>query len=107
MADNCLKIQQFLKVNFDKGRGRQKPLIVVLHIIGLPGKTAETAIARFQNPKEEVSAHYICKRNGEIIQLVREEDNAWCNGIVINPANPLVKMYFKQNVSINQISINI
>ena len=96
-----------LAVNHDKGRGGQKPLAVVLHIIGLPGVTGASAYAHFSNPNNEVSAHYIVLRNGVIWRLVNESDTAWCNGQVVNPTNDLVKMYYKKGISINQITVSI
>jgi N-acetyl-anhydromuramyl-L-alanine amidase AmpD len=38
------------------------------------------------NPKSEASAHYIISRTGRIVQLVKNEDRAWANGIVQKPS---------------------
>ena len=93
--------------NYKKGRGEQKPLIVVIHRISLPGLTAESALQRFTNPNEEVSSHAICKYDGTIINIVNDEDTAYCNGKVVNPRSSLVKMFFQKGVSINEISLSL
>lgn len=102
-------IQKPLSVNFEVGRGGRKPLFVVIHCIGLPGVTAESAIQRFTDPKEEVSSHYIIKRDGTILQLVSEEYTAWANGQIGNniPIANIAAMYYRLGVSLNQISISI
>ena len=38
-----------------------------------------------QNPKSQVSAHYLVLRNGRILQLVKDEDTAWHAGAVTKP----------------------
>lgn len=54
------------------------PSYVILHtMVG----TWESANARFQNPAEEVSAHYGVGYDGTIYQWVHEEDDAWHAGI--------------------------
>src|SRR3990167_1359566 len=95
------------KTNYKKGRGEQKPLILVIHRISLPGLTAGSAISRFTDPKQEVSSHAICKYDGTIINLVRDSDTAFCNGVVVNPKSSLVKMYFQKGISINEISLSL
>jgi uncharacterized repeat protein (TIGR02543 family) len=42
--------------------------------------TTATAVQRFQNPAELVSAHYIISRDGSIIQLVKNKDIAFAAG---------------------------
>lgn len=39
-----------------------------------------SAIAEFQNPATQKSAHYIVGRNGTIVQMVRDESTAWHSG---------------------------
>lgn len=36
-------------VNFEKGRGGHNPVLVVIHIVGLPGITAQSAYQHFNN----------------------------------------------------------
>jgi N-acetyl-anhydromuramyl-L-alanine amidase AmpD len=57
---------------------------IVIHITD-GGPNIESTIRWFQNPVKdglplEVSAHYIVGRNGEIVQMVRENDLAWHAG---------------------------
>ena len=96
-------------INYSKGRGGKKPLFLVIHIIGLPGITAESAYAHFSNPNTEVSAHYIVKKNGEVWNLVKEEDTAFANGQIGKnfPKANIAAMYYKLGISLNATSISI
>src|SRR5690348_464438 len=60
---------------------------VVIHTT--EGTTAST-VARFQDPSQVVSAHYIVSRDGSIIQMVRDQDVAYAAGNI-----------FYNNASIN------
>ena len=106
--------QKLISVNFEKGRGGQHPQIIVEHIIGLPGVTAESAYQHFSNPASEVSAHYIIKRTGEIWQCVKDEDTSWGagsvsyqNGAAIPPTNFIAREHWKKGGRINQIALSI
>lgn len=107
-------IPKFLYPNFEKGRGGKHPELIVEHIIGLPGVTAESAYQHFSNPASEVSAHYIIKRTGEIWQCVRDEDTSWANGSIsyrngvpLLPTNSIAKRAYQTGVRINQIALSI
>ena len=107
-------ISKLLKTNFEKGRGGHIPMIIVEHIIGLPGITAESAYQHFSNPYSEVSAHYIIKRTGEIWQSVLDSDTAWANGSIsyrngvpLLPTNPIAQKCWQKGERINQISLSI
>lgn len=74
--------------NFQVGRAGKPILYVVLHsIVG----SAASAIAAFKNPARIASSTYIVAWNGEVTQMVREEDTPYTNG----------------NFDINQKSITI
>jgi N-acetyl-anhydromuramyl-L-alanine amidase AmpD len=68
--------------NYTPGRGGRAPLAIVDHITaGLyPG-----ALNWMQNPAAKASTHYLVLQNGRILQLVREQDTAWANGIANRP----------------------
>ena len=100
-------IQKPLKVNFIKGRGNRKPLVVVLHIVGKPGISAQSAYETFLNPKAERSSHYLTCKNGDIWQFVQESDMAWTQGIVNNPSSEIIKSHLAIGVNPNQIAISI
>jgi len=107
-------IPKFLNVNYEKGRGGQHPNLIVIHIIGMPGYSAESAYSHFLNPASEVSAHYIIKRTGEVWQCVRDEDTAWSNGSIgykngvpILPDNFIAMDTYLKGIRINQISLSI
>lgn len=94
-------------VNFEKGRGKEHPEFLVVHIVGAPGVSAKSAEQHFFNPKSGVSSHYLTCRNGDVIQFVRDEDTAYGNGIVWNPSNALIKEKYLKGIRINQISLSI
>ncbi len=107
-------IQKPIWTNYEKGRGEKHPELIVIHIIALPGITAESAYEHFSNSKSEVSAHYIIKRTGEIWQCILDSDTAWANGSIsfkngkpILPTNPIARRAWQTGVRINQISLSI
>lgn len=55
----------------------QKIEYVILHFTEMPFKEA---FARLCDKASEVSAHYLIKENGEIFQLVKDENVAWHAG---------------------------
>lgn len=81
--------------NFWKGRHDYKPIAIVLHICE---GTEEGTVAWFQNPKSDVSAHYLVCKNGHIINFVPEENTAWHAGYVYNPTWKLIKNKINPNL---------
>lgn len=55
--------------------------ILVLHYTGM--ETAEAAIERLCDPDAQVSAHYVVKEDGAVLQLVDEENRAWHAGVSV------------------------
>ena len=79
--------------NFDE---RQLPVsMIVLHYTGMPD--AEGALNRLTSPDSRVSAHYLVKEDGEVIQLVDEEKRAWHAG----------KSYWRGITDVNSASVGI
>ena len=79
--------------NFDE---RKLPVsMIVLHYTGMPD--AEGALDRLTSPEAKVSAHYLVKEDGEIIQLVDEEKRAWHAG----------KGYWRGITDVNSASVGI
>ena len=79
--------------NFDE---RKLPVsMIVLHYTGMPD--AEGALARLTSPEAKVSAHYMVKEDGEVIQLVDEEHRAWHAG----------KAYWRGITDVNSASVGI
>ncbi len=60
-------------------RVKNKIKFIIIHYTGM--KKESTAIKRLQDPKSKVSAHYLIKRNGEIINLVPDLFEAWHAGV--------------------------
>jgi N-acetylmuramoyl-L-alanine amidase len=58
--------------------GAKIEAIVLHHTAG--GGTAEDTGRRFQDPKAEVSSHYIVDKEGTIVQPMEDRDRAWHAG---------------------------
>jgi N-acetylmuramoyl-L-alanine amidase len=68
-------IKKFIHSPNYSSRNGVKIDMVVMHFTD--GPTARGAIDRFLNQSEQVSAHYIIDRNGDIYQMVADDDKAW------------------------------
>jgi len=64
--------------NYGDRRGGRTPDMIVLHYTGMPD--AEVAIRRLTVAGTEVSAHYIVREDGRIIQCIPELLRAWHAG---------------------------
>ena len=69
--------------NFTKGRSGHKPEAVVIHITDGNGKGA---VEWLKNPASKVSTHYVVLEDGNIVQMVKEEDTAWHTGKLFSPS---------------------
>lgn len=67
--------------NFSVGNSGRKAAVLHLTEGNAPG-----VIARFQNPAQRVSSHFLAKRDGAIIQFVSVIDSAYANGASWNPS---------------------
>ena len=73
-----LRIKEFIRSpNFDI---RQRGVDIDTVVIHFTTNTLQSAINTFKNPAEEVSAHYVIGKNGDIIQMVKDLDRAWHAG---------------------------
>lgn len=69
--------------------GRDKPVsAIILHFTG--GATLEGSVRWFQNKLAKVSAHYVVGRDGNIVQMVLEQDTAWHAGRSLLYGDPAV-----------------
>lgn len=75
--------------------------MVLLHYTGMPAAhgldTAERAIRWLQDPRSEVSAHYVVAEDGRVTQLVAEAARAWHAG----------RSFWQGESDINSVSIGI
>jgi N-acetylmuramoyl-L-alanine amidase len=72
-----MKIIQHPSPNFNE---RKAPLdMLVLHYTGM--ETGDAALDRMCDEAASVSAHYMIRENGEVVQLVPEEKRAWHAGV--------------------------
>lgn len=53
--------------------------MLVLHYTGM--ETGDAALERMCDPASEVSAHYMIRENGDVVQLVGEDKRAWHAGV--------------------------
>lgn len=75
MASNQI-IEDFTAVNFTSGGLKEVRGIVIHSMDGFHKGT----ISWFRNPQSGASAHYLISKEGEIRQMVREQDMAWHAG---------------------------
>jgi len=77
------KIEWVGSPNFWAGRKGKKIKAIVNHITAglMPG-----TLSWMQNPDAQASANYLVTRDGRILQLVKNEDTAWANGVVNKPS---------------------
>ncbi|PTX54138.1 N-acetylmuramoyl-L-alanine amidase [Litoreibacter ponti] len=64
--------------NFGDRKDGARPELVVLHYTAM--SDCEAACRALSNPETEVSAHYLIREDGHVIQLVEEEKRAWHAG---------------------------
>ena len=75
-----LKMATSYSPNFNlPKRVKNRIRFIIIHYTGMKKESA--AIKRLQDPKSKVSAHYLIKRNGEIINLVPDLFEAWHAGV--------------------------
>lgn len=81
--------------NKEIGRRGYKPEAIVIHITQ---GNFDGANSWLRNPKAQVSAHFLTKRDGYIEQLVAVDNTAWHAGIVKNPKWSLLKKGINPNL---------
>lgn len=64
--------------NFGPRRDGLKPELVVIHYTAM--ESAEAALARLCDPQAEVSAHYLIGKQGQLWQMVEQDQRAWHAG---------------------------
>lgn len=89
-----MQIIQKPSPNFDSRDGQSVDMLV-LHYTGM--QSAEAALARLCDATAKVSAHYMVSEDGNIFQLVDENNRAWHAGV----------SYWRGNSNINQRSVGI
>jgi N-acetylmuramoyl-L-alanine amidase len=87
------KIIQTPSPNFD-ARGLPVSMLV-LHYTGM--LDAASAIARLTDAEAKVSAHYLVAEDGQVVQMVDEDDRAWHAG----------KSYWRGIADVNSASVGI
>jgi N-acetylmuramoyl-L-alanine amidase len=64
--------------NFGPRRDDATPSLIVLHYTAMSG--AQAALQRLCDPQAEVSAHYLISAQGDVHQMVEEDQRAWHAG---------------------------
>ena len=68
-------IKAFIASPFFSSRNGERIRRIVMHYT--TSRNVDGTIAWFQDPRAQVSAHYVIGRDGEIYQMVRDSDKAW------------------------------
>ena len=89
------KVIKMASPNKDSRGGADIDTIVMHHTAG--GGTAQDVGRHFQDPKAEVSSHYIVDKKGTIVQPVEDKERSWHAG----------KSVFKGRKDVNDFSIGI
>ena len=91
-----MKIKFIVSPNFTARKSR-KIRYVIIHYTGM--RTAQASIKRLKSRKHQVSCHYLIDNNGEIVQMVKDQDIAWHAGVSYWDG--------KRNINNNSIGIEI
>ena len=90
------KINRYYSPNFSTPkRSKKKIKFIILHYTGM--KTESSVLQRLCDENSKVSAHYLIKKNGDLINLVPELYEAWHAG----------KSTWKKTAHLNKYSIGI
>ncbi len=73
-----MSIRRRLSPNCDARPAAARPRLLIFHYTGM--KTEEAALAQLCNASSRVSAHYFVSAQGEVWQLVADEQRAWHAG---------------------------
>ena len=76
----ALKITRNYSISFNrKKRSKKNIKFVVFHYTGM--KSEKAAIKRLTNIQSQVAAHYLVKKNGNIVNMVPDLYIAWHAGV--------------------------
>jgi N-acetylmuramoyl-L-alanine amidase CwlA len=70
--------------------GRESAYAVDMIVVHVTEGSAQSVVEWFNDPTSEVSAHYMVRKDGVVVQFVEEEDTAWHAGRVNAPTADLV-----------------
>ena len=76
--DSCVVAEVRASPNHGERKGGVKPDMLVLHYTGM--RDFDAAVQLLCSPGSDVSAHYVVRDDGHIIQLVSESRRAWHAG---------------------------
>ncbi len=98
---NVVEDPEGFSPNCYRGHKDHIPNMIVCHI----NHTYSSMIRHFYNPKDELSSHYIIRRDGHIKQVVSLDDSAWANGTSINTESDVYYEFSTLNL-VNQTPDN-
>jgi N-acetylmuramoyl-L-alanine amidase len=70
--------------------GRRSGFAIDMVVIHVTEGDAASVVSWFSNPSADVSAHYMVRKDGVVVQFVDEADTAWHAGRVVEPTADLV-----------------
>ncbi len=96
-------LPKFVK-NFTALRNNWSILVIVLHITD---GSKESVFYTFNDVNDPFprSSHYLVDKQGQVYQMVKEEDTAWAQGRVKNPVSKIVLSHPKINPNLYSLSI--
>ena len=79
----------------NRARNKAQIKFVIIHYTGMQSEIE--SIKRLEDPKSNVSCHYLINRRGKIIQMVKDKNIAWHAG----------KSKWKRYINLNKCSLGI
>ena len=74
-----MRITKYYSPNFDvKARSSKSITVIIIHYTGM--QSERESLKRLTSSRSKVSCHYLIKRNGETLSLVRDKNIAWHAG---------------------------
>ena len=74
-----MRITKYYSPNFDvKARSSKSITAIILHYTGM--QSERESLKKLTSPGSKVSCHYLIKRNGKILRLVKDKNIAWHAG---------------------------
>lgn len=83
-------MSHLLSASVNHANGRHSGFPIDLIVIHVTEGDANSVVSWFSNPAADVSAHYMVRKDGVVVQFVDEADTAWHAGRVVEPTAELV-----------------
>ena len=95
-----MRIKYLKSPNYIAFKNRRNIQSIVIHYTGM--RSLQSAVERLLSKKYEVSSHYVIGRTGKILQLVKDNNIAWHEGV----SNWFKKIFINRHVKTEYSSID-